>query len=83
MPEITFFEPARLGPYDEWDAHPSQSLQLGDWHFTLTCTKAINGPLTPGGRWDFIGYEVVYHNNEISQEETDALMQRYRQTRQG
>ena len=54
-------------------------MRLGEWEFTQTSVKPVEGALHPGGKWDFLGYEITYTNSSISQEEADRLMQRYRE----
>lgn len=67
MPDITLFSQYKA----------SDSLMVGDWRFKLTSRKPLYGMV--GDTLEAIGYEETYSNPFISQEETDTLMQKFRE----
>ena len=76
MPEIRFFEPYQLNADRSYRSpNPPKSHMLGEYQFDLTKTETVNNLI--GGTMRFIGYEFVYTNDVISQEETDRLFHEY------
>lgn len=76
MPEIRFFEPYQLNADRSYrDPNPPKSHVLGDHQFNLTKTETVHNLI--GGTMRFTGYEFVYTNDVISQEERDRLWQQY------
>lgn len=78
MPEIQFFEEMRPHRDYSMQGKARRYITMGAWRFYLTGVRSVCG-LLPSGIYDVIGYEVTYSNSCISQEETDRLMQRFRE----
>lgn len=76
MADILFFSPYQLNQdYTYKTPDRGRTLSFGEYQFTLVHTAPVHEMIH--GKMCFVGYIETWRNEEISQEETDRLWNRY------